>query len=267
MRIQGRTALVTGGSSGLGAATAADLAERGATVVSIDVHPPTGGQIGTHRGITHIDGDVTVATDVQAAIDLACSKSHSGTLDVLVNCAGVGSNERISRRRRDGTAIPGDLEAFRRVIDINLIGTFNCMRLTASAMATLEDGSGEDTAGVIINTASIAAFDGQVGQAAYSASKAAIVAMTFVAARDLAPLAIRVNAIAPGLMETPLFATIRDDVREGLLESVVSPRRVGLPSEFARLAAHLIDNDYINGETIRLDAGARLPYRSTRNRT
>ena len=256
MRIDGQVALIAGGSSGLGAATAAHLLELGARVVVMDLRPP----LSNDHDIHFVEADVTESADIVAAVEHAESL---GPLRMLVNCAGVGSNERISRRRSDGTDVAGDLTAFRRVVDINLVGTFNCMRIAAGRMRPQSAGSGEDTAGVIVNTASIAAYDGQVGQAAYAASKAAVVALTFVAARDLAPLGIRVNAIAPGLMETPLLGTVRDDIREQLLESVVHPRRIGLPSEYARLVGHLVENDYINGETIRIDAAARLPYRSS----
>lgn len=254
MRIDGHVALISGGSSGLGAASAAHLADLGARVVVMDLRPP----LVPRSDITFVQADVTVTNDVLAAVDHAESL---GQLRMLVNCAGVGSNERTSRRRADGTDVAADLAAFRRVVDINLTGTFNCMRIVSGRMQAHCADSDQDTAGVIVNTASIAAFDGQVGQAAYAASKAGVVALTFVAARDLAPLGVRVNAIAPGLMETPLFSTVRDDIREDLLESVVFPRRIGLPSEYARLVGHLIENDYINGETVRIDAAARLPYR------
>jgi NAD(P)-dependent dehydrogenase (short-subunit alcohol dehydrogenase family) len=187
---------------------------------------------------------------------------------VVVSCAGVGSAQRVASRSSTGIVRSGDPVAFRRVIDINLIGTFNMLSLGAAAIAesaTDADADADrtdtvDSIGAIVNTASIAAFEGQVGQAAYAASKAAVVSLTFTAARDLAPLRIRVNGIAPGLMETPLISTIRDDVKQGLVDTVVHPRRAGRPDEFAALALHLIENEYINGETVRLDAASRLPY-------
>lgn len=252
MRIDGRVAMVTGGSSGLGAATAAALVARGARVLALDVHEPRT----PIDGVTFVRTDVTDADAVERAVVIA---GELGPLGILVNCAGIGSNERTARRRSDGTGVPADLTAFRRVIDINLIGTFNCMRLAAAAMRC--DDPDEEVTGVIINTSSIAAYEGQVGQAAYSASKAAVVALTFTAARDLAPMGIRVNAIAPGMMETPILGGIRDDIKAGLVESVVWPRRIGRPEEYAGLALHLVENDYINGETVRLDAATRLPYR------
>jgi len=227
------------------------LLERGATVVVLDL-----GEGDSHRGSVHcVVGDVTSVDDVARAVATACSL---GDLRILVNCAGVGSNERVATRHRDGTVSSGDVDAFRRVIDVNLVGSYNCMSQFAAAVPPI--GPGEESAGVVINTSSLAAFEGQVGQAAYSASKAGIGAMTFVAARDLGNLGIRVNAIAPGLMETPLFGTIRDDIRNGLIASVVHPARVGRPSEFASLVCTLVEHEYLNGETIRLDAAARLPH-------
>lgn len=255
MKVDETVAVVTGGASGLGAAVVGALHARNVRVVVFDLAEPAGG---VPEGVHTVLGDVTSAEDVGDAMRVA---SGLGPVRVLVNCAGIGSNERIATRRSSGATRAGDLDAFRRVIDINLVGTFNCMRLFAEVVP--DPAEGQDCAGVIVNTASLAAFDGQTGQAAYSASKAAVVAMSFVAARDMAHLGIRTNAIAPGLMETPLFATVRDDIRRGLVESVVHPSRVGRPNEFASLACFLIDNDYINGETIRLDAAARLPYHPT----
>jgi NAD(P)-dependent dehydrogenase (short-subunit alcohol dehydrogenase family) len=256
MQVDGTVAMVTGGTSGLGAATVDALVERGATVVVLDL--TEGDQ--RHGSVHYVIGDVTSVDDVAHAVAAACSL---GDLRTLVNCAGVGSNERVATRHRDGTVRPGDIEAFRRVIDINLVGTFNCMSQFAAAVPPSVPG--EESAGVVVNTSSLAAFEGQVGQAAYSASKAGVGAMTFVAARDLGNLGIRVNAIAPGLMETPLFGTIREDIRDGLIASVVHPTRVGRPSEFASLVCMLVEHEYLNGETIRLDAAARLPHQPRRS--
>ena len=257
MQIDSTVAMVTGGTSGLGAATVDALVERGATVVVLDLQE---GDRPARDGVRYVVGDVTSADDVQRAVAAA---RELGDLRILVNCAGIGSNERVATRRRDGVVHPGDLDAFRRVIEINLIGTFNCMSQFAAAVPAPT--SDEESAGVIVNTSSLAAFEGQVGQAAYSASKSGVGAMTFVAARDLGDLGIRVNAIAPGLMETPLFGTIREDIRDGLISSVVHPARVGRPEEFASLVCVLVEHEYLNGETVRLDAAARMPHQPRRS--
>lgn len=257
MRLEGASAVVSGGASGLGAAAVRALSDRGMTVVVLDrdgwVSSPADSAILCR-------GDVTDLTSVAKAMETACSL---GPLRVVVNCAGVGSAQRVASRSSTGVLRAADPDAFRRVVEINLVGTFNMLSLGAVAIAeSAVDGEDDEigSIGAIVNTASIAAFEGQAGQAAYSASKAAVVALTFTAARDLAPLRIRVNGIAPGLMETPLIATIRDDVKQGLVHTVVHPRRAGRPDEFAALAMHLVENEYINGETVRLDAASRLPY-------
>ena len=258
MELQGTSAIVTGGASGLGAATASRLAARGAAVVAFDRHATIAADA------TGVLGDVTEPADVAHAIEVATSL---GRLAVVVNCAGVGSADRVAVRRSGGGFEAGDVDAFRRVVDVNLTGTFNVLSQGAAAIAAAfaadpaPGDDGVDSIGVVVNTASIAAFEGQVGQAAYSASKAGVIALTATAARDLAPLRIRVNAIAPGLIDTPLVATVRDDVRHGLVEAVVHPRRAGRPDEFARLVEHLVDNEYLNGEVIRLDGASRLPHR------
>ncbi len=260
MQLDGASAVVSGGASGLGAATVAALAARGVSVVVLDrndwvAEPVIGAEI--------VRGDVTDPGDVASAIELATTR---GPLRVAVNCAGVGSAQRVARKTGSGSIVAADASEFRRVVDINLHGTFHIVSQAAAAMARCHErggmpaDSGIDSIGAIVNTASIAAYEGQVGQAAYAASKAAVVALTFTAARDLAPLRIRVNAIAPGFIDTPLVTTIRDDVRAKLVETVVHPKRPGLPEEYAALAMHLIDNGYLNGETVRLDAASRLPY-------
>lgn len=259
MRLEGASAVVSGGASGLGAATVLALAARGMSVVALD----RDGWVGTPPdGAVLCRGDVTDPDSVASAMETARSL---GPLRVVVSCAGVGSAQRVASRSSTGVVRAGDPAAFRRVVEINLIGTFNMLSLGAAAIAESANDADADTdtvdsIGAIVNTASIAAFEGQVGQAAYAASKAAVVSLTFTAARDLAPLRIRVNGIAPGLMETPLISTIRDDVKQGLVDTVVHPRRAGRPDEFAALALHLIENEYINGETVRLDAASRLPY-------
>ncbi len=260
MQLDGASAVVSGGASGLGAATVAALVARGMTVVVLDRNDWVADPI---AGAEVVRGDVTNPDDVAAAVELASAR---GPLRVAVNCAGVGSAQRVARRTGAGSIVAADAAEFRRVIDINLLGTFHIVSQAAAAMARCHDDQaptsddGIDSIGAIVNTASIAAFEGQVGQAAYAASKAAVVALTFTAARDLAPLRIRVNAIAPGFIDTPLVGTIRDDVRSKLVETVVHPKRPGRPQEYAALAMHLIDNGYLNGETVRLDAASRLPY-------
>ncbi len=250
MDIEGVAALVAGGASGLGAATARRLAEKGARVLVADVQEEPGEAIAGEVNGGFVRTDVTDTGQVTAAVDAA---SELGPLRVAVNCAGIGPPARTLNR--DGS--PLDLEAFTRIISINLVGTFNVIRLAASVMAgtePLEDGQ----RGVIVNTASVAAYDGQVGQAAYSASKGGIVGMTLPIARDLAVVGIRVNTIAPGIMDTPLLAGLPDAARESLGTQVLFPKRLGRPDEFGLLACHVIENDYINAETIRMDGGIRM---------
>ena len=258
MELEGSSAVVTGGASGLGAATCRALAARGAKVVALDLAGPGPSIV---EGVDTVAGDVTDAEAVRRAVAQAC---ELGPLRVAVSCAGVGSSQRVASRDRDGRIRAGDPTTFRRVIDINVMGTFHLMSVASEAMA--RQAVVDSTTGVLVNTASIAAFEGQIGQGAYSASKAAVVALTFTAARDLAPLGIRVNAIAPGVMETPILAGIREDIRDDIVSSVVFPPRLGRPEEFAALVLHLVDNEYINGETIRLDAATRLPHRDPQRR-
>ena len=254
MDLAGASAIVSGGASGLGAATCRALAARGARVVAFD---RAGDAATMPEGVELVLGDVTDADAVRDAVERAAAY---GPLRVGVSCAGVGSSQRVASRTRDGAVRAGDPAVFRRVIDINLLGTFHVMSAAAEVMAAQPRPADDRSTGVLVNTASIAAFEGQVGQGAYAASKAAVVALTFTAARDLAPLGIRVNAIAPGVMETPILGGIREDVKAGIVASVVYPHRLGRPDEFASLVMHLIDNEYLNGETIRLDAATRLPH-------
>jgi len=248
--IAGTSALVTGGASGLGRATAELLLERGARVVIFDLPASAGAEVARELGAaaTFVPGDVTSEDDARAAVAAA------GDLRIAVNCAGIGSGARIVGR--DG---PYPLERFRRVIEVNLVGTFNVLRLAAARMAELEPVDGER--GVIVNTASIAAFEGQVGQAAYSASKAGIVGLTICAARDLASALIRVCTIAPGTFDTPLLGGLDERFRQSLAETIPHPRRLGRPPEYARLAAHIVENPVLNGETIRLDGALRMAPR------
>jgi NAD(P)-dependent dehydrogenase (short-subunit alcohol dehydrogenase family) len=253
MDIQGAAALVTGGASGLGEATVRRLHAGGADVTILDKNADRGEVLAKELGgaTKFVSTDVTDADQVTEAVALA---GESAPLRVAINCAGVGSAMRTINR--DGT--PHDLDVFKFVVNINLIGTFNVIRLAASAMSRTDPlHNGER--GVIVNTASVAAFDGQIGQIAYSASKGGIVGLTLPAARDLSPVGIRVLTIAPGLMDTPLLGLLPDDQRAALGSGVLFPKRLGSPDEFAALVAAICENSYLNGETIRLDGGLRMP--------
>ncbi len=250
MEIKGLTALVTGGASGLGRATAEALAAKGAEVFVLDL-PSSRERIAADSALRFVAADVRDEHQVQAAVDAAAA---GGRLRVLVNCAGIGINGRTV-----GKNGPLPLEDFRTVIDVNLVGTFNVIRLAAAAMHKLDPCDGER--GVIINTASVAAFDGQIGQASYAASKGGIVSLTLTVARDLAATQIRCVTIAPGLFETPLFAMLPDDVRASLAASVPHPQRLGDPTEYASLALHIVENPMLNGEVIRLDGAIRMAPR------
>jgi NAD(P)-dependent dehydrogenase (short-subunit alcohol dehydrogenase family) len=251
MKLEGAIALVTGGASGLGEATARRLAHGGAKVVIVDRDDARGGALARELGQTFARADVTDPGQVQLAVDAACAL---GPLRVAVSCAGVGW----AARTLDKTGKPHDLELFRTVIGINLVGTFNVLRLAAAAIAK-SDVLDHGARGVIVHTASVAAFDGQVGQIAYAASKAGVVGMTLPAARDLAPSGIRVVTIAPGIFDTPMLAALPEDKRAALASDVVFPKRLGAPSEYAALVAAIVENDYLNGETIRLDGSLRMP--------
>jgi NAD(P)-dependent dehydrogenase (short-subunit alcohol dehydrogenase family) len=247
MKIEGSTALVTGGASGLGAAAARRLAGAGARVVLADLNEEKGDALAGELGGTFVKTDVTNAEQVEAAVAAAEG------LRIAVNCAGVGWAEKVASKRG-----PHSLEYFEKVVQVNLIGTFNGMRLAAAAMLVNEpDANGER--GVIINTASIAAYDGQIGQIAYAASKGAIVGMTLPAARDLSRDGIRVVTIAPGLFDTPLLAALPEEARQALGAQVPHPPRLGDPDEYGMLAAHIVENPMLNGEVIRLDGALRMP--------
>ena len=255
MEIGGSGALVAGGASGLGEATARRLHADGAHVVIADLNDERGRALSDELGdrASFVRTDVTDADGVQAAVSAAAGQAVP--LRVAVSCAGIGGAGRVV-----GSKGPHSLERFEQVIRVNLIGTFNVMRLAAAVMAENEPvETGER--GVCVNTASIAAFDGQIGQVAYSASKGAIVSMTLPAARDLAPLGIRVCAIAPGVFETPLLGNLPEDAIRALGTVVQFPDRFGQPHEFAALAAHIVENEMLNGEVIRLDGALRMPPR------
>ncbi|MCL2732667.1 MAG: SDR family NAD(P)-dependent oxidoreductase [Actinomycetia bacterium] len=255
MNLEGLTTAVTGGASGLGLATAQRLIAEGGHVTIIDLPTSAGADVVKELGdrARFAPADVTDEAQFSAALDAA--DEQAGGLRGLVHCAGAGRRMRVVEK--DGS--PGSLEDFEFIIRLNLIGSFNALRLGAARMARREPVDGER--GAIVMTASVAAFEGQIGQINYSASKAGIVGMTIVAARDLASKNVRVCTIAPGIMDTPLLGRLRDDVRESLSASVPNPRRLGQTSEFANLAAHILNNGYLNGETIRLDGAIRMAPR------
>jgi NAD(P)-dependent dehydrogenase (short-subunit alcohol dehydrogenase family) len=251
MKLSGTVALVTGGASGLGAATARRLAAGGAKVIIVDRDEARGGPLAGELGGAFAKADVTDAAQVEAAVAEA---ARLGPLRVAVSCAGVGW----AARTLDKTGKPHDLELFRTVVGVNLVGTFNVLRLAAAAISKaepLEHGA----RGVIVNTASVAAFDGQIGQIAYAASKGGVVAMTLPAARDLAPVGIRVVTIAPGIFDTPMLGALPAEKRAALAADVVFPKRLGDPAEYGALVAAIVESDYLNGETIRLDGSLRMP--------
>ena len=255
MRIEESVFLVTGGASGLGAAVARLVVELGGRVIVADVNRAAGAAMAASLGAAaaFAPTDVTSEPDAKAAVDLALRTF--GHLHALVNCAGIAPGEKILGR--DG---PHRLESFSRAVGINLVGTFNMMRLAAEAIA--KETPGEDgERGVIVNTASVAAFDGQIGQAAYAASKGGVAALTLPAARELARYGIRVVAIAPGVFETPMVAGFSPEVQESLAKSIPFPQRLGRPEEFAALVRHVCENRMLNGETIRLDGALRMGAR------
>ncbi len=253
MKIDGTVALVTGGASGLGLATVRRLHAAGASVVMVDLPSSQGAEVAAELGdrVAFAPADVTSEQEVAAALDRA---AEFGPLRITVNCAGIGNG--IKTVGKEG---PFPLDAFTKVVNVNLIGTFNVIRLAAEQISRAEEVDGER--GVIINTASVAAFEGQIGQAAYSASKGGIVGMTLPIARDLAGMKIRVVTIAPGLFHTPLLGSLPEDVRESLGAQVPHPSRLGDPAEYAQLAGAIVENPMLNGETIRLDGAIRMSPR------
>jgi NAD(P)-dependent dehydrogenase (short-subunit alcohol dehydrogenase family) len=256
MDINGASAIVTGGASGLGEATARLLAERGAKVVVADLQADKGETVAKEIDGVFAQTDVTSEEQVIAAVEAA---NDLGPLRALVNCAGIGWPQRTIGK--DGQfSSAHDLGIFTKVIQINLIGTFNCIRLAATAMSKTEPLDDDGERGAIVNTASVAAFDGQIGQAAYSASKGGVVGMTLPIARDLSAVGIRVNTIAPGLIDTPIYGQgeASEQFKERLKVGVLFPHRLGTSDEFATLAVELVTNSYMNAETIRVDGGIRM---------
>ncbi|HEV7802205.1 MAG TPA: 3-hydroxyacyl-CoA dehydrogenase [Burkholderiales bacterium] len=252
MQLRDKVFLVTGAGSGLGAATARRLASGGARVVLVDVNAAGGRAVAAELGASacYVEADVCDEDQVKAAVDEA--RQRWGTLHGAINCAGVAPAERVL-----GKAGPHRLDLFQRVININLIGTFNVIRLAAEAMAQNAPGA-DGERGVIVNTASVAAFEGQIGQAAYSASKAGVAGMTLPIARELARVGIRVMTIAPGIFETPMLSAMPSDVQASLGAQVPFPSRLGRPDEYAALVEHIISNTMLNGAVIRLDGALRM---------
>jgi NAD(P)-dependent dehydrogenase (short-subunit alcohol dehydrogenase family) len=253
--IAGRGALVSGGASGLGAATVERLAEGGAAVTIADVDDELGEDLARRTGSLFVHCDVRDEGAVRAAVDATAERAGSAGLRIAVSCAGIGSRSKTASGRG-----PHPYDEFQRVVDLNLFGTFNVMRLAAAAMLPLKP-EADGQRGVVVNTASVAAFDGQVGQLAYAASKAAIVGMSLPAARDLADKGVRVLAIAPGLFDTPAMRRAPEPVRTALAESVPFPNRLGDPSEFAELVESMVHNRMLNGTVIRLDGAIRMTAR------
>ena len=256
MKPQDKIAVITGGASGLGLATLTEFIKVGIKVAIFDLNHQAGANIVAEFGVDNclfIEVDVTNDNSVEAAFEQVISKF--GRVDICVNCAGIAPAKKVLEREGNAQL----LNDFSKTISINLIGTFNVARIAAQTMAKNEATGEANERGIIINTASVAAYDGQMGQCAYAASKSGIVGMTLPMARDLARSGIRVNTIAPGIMGTPMLLAMPDSVQESLIDKIQFPKRMGLPSEFGRLALHMIENSYLNGETIRLDAAIRMP--------
>ena len=254
MEITGTSALVTGGASGLGLATARRLAAAGAVVTIIDLPGSAGADVAAELGGTFAAADVTDPAQVAAAVELAAS---AGPLRVVVNCAGIAPPAKVLDREGN----PSSLADFERIVRVNLIGTYNVISQASAVMARTEPDVGTGERGVIVNTASVAAFDGQIGQPAYAASKGGVHAMTLPIARELARYGIRVLTIAPGIMETPMLKTLPQAAQDSLGQQVPYPSRLGRPDEYAQLVMSIVENGYLNGETIRLDGAIRMAPR------
>lgn len=251
MDLNGVTALVTGAGSGMGAATAKALAKRGARVAVVDLNLESAQQTADSIKGLALSADVSSGESVEAALQQVVDEL--GAPRVVVSCAGIAAASRIVGREG-----PHELDLYQRVINVNLVGTFNVLRLTAERMSTLDPVSDSGARGVIVNTASVAAYDGQIGQAAYSSSKGGVVALTLPAARELARFGIRVMTVAPGLIGTPMLLDMPDEVQQSLAGQVPFPQRFGTPEEYADLVLHIVDNEMLNGEVIRFDGAIRL---------
>jgi len=251
MDVNGLSAIVTGGGSGMGAETARHLVKAGAKVALMDINKENAEKIAKEIGAIAFECDISNEESAKSAIDAA--NKANGVARILINCAGIAPGKRIVGREG-----PHELDFFSKVINVNLVGTFNMLRLAADAMSKLEPVNDSGENGVIINTASVAAYEGQIGQAAYSASKGGVVGMTIPAARELARFGIRVVTIAPGLIGTPMLLGMPQEVQDSLIATTLFPKRLGKPEEFSKLVLHVIDNAMINGETIRLDGAVRL---------
>jgi NAD(P)-dependent dehydrogenase (short-subunit alcohol dehydrogenase family) len=256
MEIRGSTAVVTGGGSGLGEATARELAARGARVAILDLGRSKGAEVAKSLGPAALFAEADVANEAQVAAALDRAVAELGAFRAVVNCAGIGTPGRVVDKKGEPLA----LATFGRVIEVNLVGTFNVIRLAAARMLANEPNAGGER-GAIVNTASIAAYEGQIGQAAYAASKGGVVGMTLPIARDLAQSGIRVCTIAPGLFGTPMLMGLPEPARQALAASIPFPPRLGDPSEYAALACHILENPMLNGETIRLDGALRMQPR------
>ncbi|MDF1653615.1 MAG: SDR family NAD(P)-dependent oxidoreductase [Coxiellaceae bacterium] len=255
MNIDKKVAIITGGASGMGAATAIQLAKQGAQVALLDMNLEGAQSLAEELGGMAVSCDVSDADSAENALQ-AVVKQY-GEVHLAVNCAGIAPAKRVVAK--DGSAMP--LDNFKRVIDINLIGTFNIVRLVSAQMSQQQPQTDSGERGVIINTASVAAFEGQIGQAAYSASKGGIVAMALPIARELERFGIRVMTIAPGIMSTPMMAGMPENVQQALAQTVTFPKRLGEASEYASLVQHIVENEYLNGEVIRLDGAIRMSAR------
>jgi NAD(P)-dependent dehydrogenase (short-subunit alcohol dehydrogenase family) len=252
MELSNKVAIITGGASGLGLATAEAYVARGARVAIFDLNAEQGEAVAARLGASALFARVNVADEASVQDGISQVMAKFGAIHIAVNCAGIGS-----AMRTVGKNGPHSLEVFSKVITVNLVGTFNVARLAAAEMQKNE-GLGDNERGVIINTASVAAFDGQIGQVAYSASKGAVVGMTLPMARDLAAIGVRVNTIAPGIFNTPLMNAAPDTVKMPLIEMTQFPKRLGHPDEYAKLAVHIVENSFLNGETIRIDGAIRM---------